>query len=203
MKLDLTKVLLVSAILYIGWISFFKGSPDLVVEPVTITIPKVEGTTGLVPLEPKVVREKVYIKGDIVEVDSGYKEKYEKAKDSVEKLQLYLEAIKITNPKGVIVDNKDIKIYGEASVRGTLLDYKIDYELKEKSITYTPEVVTRLPKLAVGLGIEVGIPLILESNFVVKANLDLINSKGNQVNLSYDTEQRLWFGVTKTFRLIK
>lgn len=203
MKLDLTKILLIIAILYIGWSAFLKGNPEPVVEPVTITIPKTEGTTGIVNIEPEVIRDTVYVKGDIIEVDKGYKELYEKAKDSLEKKELYLEAIKINKYKDTIVDNDDITIKGEATTRGTLLNYSVDYTLKEKNITYTPEVVTKLPKLSVGFGVEAGVPLIPQSNFVVKANLDLMNSKGNKINFSYDTEQRVWFGFTKTFRLIK
>lgn len=203
MKLDLTKILLVAALLFIGWQNFINVEPDPEPDPVTITLPSTDGTTGIVDIEPEVVRDTIYMKGGAIEVDRGYKELYEKTKDSLERKVLYLRAIKINKYSDTIVDNNEIVIKGEATTRGDLLNYSVDYTIKPQEFTYTPEVVTRLPKLSLGLGLEAGVPLIPESNFVLKANVDLMNSKGNRVNLSYDTEQRVWFGLTKTFRLIR
>ena len=203
MKFDTTKLLLVALILIMGYNSFFKPAPDPVIETVTVTVPQKEGTTGIVNIEPEIVRDTVIVKGETIEVDKGYKELYEKAKDSLEKKELYLESIKINKYNDTIVNNDDIVIKGSATTRGTLLDYSVDYILKEKSITYTPEVVTQLPKLSGGLGLEVGVPTIPNTSFVVKANLSLMNRRGQEINISYDTDQRVWLGYKKIFKIFK
>ena len=203
MKIDLTKILLIIVIIMLGWNTFFKGDPETKPEPTTITIPESEGTSGIVNIEPKVVKEIVYVKGDTIEVDKGYKELYEKAKDSLEKKELYLEAIKINKYKDTIVDNDEILIKGEATTRGSLLDYSVDYKIKKKEFTYVPEVVTKLPNLSVGVGVEVGVPLMQDDNFVVKANLSFMNNKGKEISVGYDTNKTIWVGIKKTFKLRK
>lgn len=203
MKLDLTKILLVLAVFYIGWVNFFKSEIIEDPEPVTITISEFEGTSGKINIEPYVIRDTIRVKGDVIEIDKGYKELYEKAKNSLTKRDLFLEAIKIKNYEGVLVDNNDITIKGTATTRGTLLDYSVDYTIKERSLTYTPKVVTRLPKLSAGLGLEVGVPTAPETSFVLKANLTLMNIKGNAVDISYDTDKRVWVGFSKSFKIIK
>lgn len=183
---------------------FVQKDPVIDPKPVEVKVPETSGSTGLVKVDTiKPKPEVVFIKGDTVEVDKGYKEKYELAKDSIERLNLYLMAIKIRDYKGVIVDNEDIKIEGEASVRGSLLDYKVDYTLKEKTITYKPVVITKLPKLSAGVGLEVGLPTNLGDDFLVKANANIMNSKGDQFNISIDTDERVWAGYTKNFKIIK
>ncbi len=203
MKIDTTKIILIAAVIYIGWVSFLKPTPDPIVDTVTIVVPEKEGTTGIVNIEPEIIRDTVFVKGETIEVDKGYKELYEKAKDSLEKKELYLEAIKINKYNDTIVNNDDIVIRGSATTRGTLLDYSVDYILKEKSITYTPEVVTQLPKLSGGIGLEIGVPTIPNTSFVVKANLSLMNRKGKEINISYDTDKRVWLGYKKTFKIFK
>tara|TARA_R110000796_G_scaffold59371_4_gene136849 strand:- start:27495 stop:28112 length:618 start_codon:yes stop_codon:yes gene_type:complete len=202
-KLDLTKILLIAALIFIGWQSFFNDEPDPIPDPITITVPETTGNSGIVNIEPEIVRDTVYIKGDIVEVDKGYKELYEKAKDSLEKKELYLEAIQIKKYADTIVDNDEIMIKGKATTRGSLLDYSVDYTIKEKEVTYTPEVVSRFPKLSVGLGLEFGVPLMLDDPMVVKANLSIINRKGKEFGVSYDTNGTAWVGAKIIIKLRK
>lgn len=204
MKVDVTKILLVVVILLLLWGNFFKKEQPIEIPPVTVTLPETSGTTGTVTFE-EVEKDTLYIKGDTeyVEVDKGYKEKYEKAKDSLEKAKLYYQAIQIREYDSTIVDNDDISIKGSATTRGWLLDYTIDYTIKEKKHTYTPEVISELPRLTLGVGAEVGIPLRIGENFTLKANIDLMNKKGNEINLGYDTNQTAWLGYTKNFKLIK
>lgn len=204
MKIDLSKILLFISVLYIGWFSFIKDTEDVTEpDPIEVVIPETSGKTEIVYLEPEVVRDTVWIKGDTVEVDKGYKELYEKAKDSLEQAELYLLAIKIRDYKGVIVDNEDILIEGTATTRGELLDYSLDYTIKEKRVSYIPEVVSKLPKLSGKIGVEVGVPTVPNTPFLVKANVGLMNDKGHEVNLSYDTQQRVWAGYNKTFKIFK
>lgn len=203
MKLDTTKILLIAAITYIGWLSFFKAVPVTPPEPVTITIPPTSGTTGIVDIEPEVIIDTVYVKGDVVEVDKGYKELYEKAKDSLAKQELYLDAIAIRKYSDTIVDNKEITIKGEATTRGSLLNYSVDYTIKEKEFTYTPEVVSVLPRLTAGIGLELGIPTVPNTSFVAKGTFSLMNRRGREITVGYDTEARVWLGGKLNIKLIK
>lgn len=204
MKVDTTKILLIIIILFLGWHTFIKTEPQPEPVPVTITIPETSGTTGNVTFE-EVDKDTVYLKGntEYIEVDKGYKELYEKAKDSLEKAELYYEAIKIREYDSTIVDNDDITIMGTARTRGSLLDYSVDYTIKEKEHTYTPEIVTQLPRLTAGIGGELAVPTVVGANFALKANLSLMNQKGHEINLGYDTDQRVWVGYTWNFKLIK
>lgn len=203
MKLDTTKIVLVLIVIAFVWFNFFKSDPIPEPEPITITIPEKTGTTGTINTEPKVERDTVYIENKIVQVDKKYKELYEQAKDSLEKQKLYNEAIQIKEYSDTLVDNDDITISGKATTRGTLLDYSVDYKIKPREITYIPEVVSRLPKYSIGLGLETGLPSVKEGNFVVKANLSIINGKGLETTVSYDTEKRVWVGAKIILRLKK
>lgn len=203
MKLDTTKIALIILILYIGWANFFKRGRNALPKPTIITVPKIEGTTGVINIEPQIIIDTVYIKGETIEVDRGYKKLYEKTKDSLARKELYLEAIKINNYSDTLVDNSDITIKGSATTRGSLLDYSIDYTIKKKDITHTPEVIRQLPRLSAGIGLELGLPTIPRNNFVLKANLSVMNKKGNTINISYDTEERAWVGYKKTFKIFK
>ena len=62
MKLDLTKILLIAALIFIGWQSFFQRKPDTPPAPVTIIIPPLTGSSGIVNVEPEVVIDTFYIK---------------------------------------------------------------------------------------------------------------------------------------------
>ena len=92
---------------------------------------------------------------------------------------------------------------GTATTRGSLLDYSVDYKIKEKDFTYTPEVVTQLPRLTAGIGSELAVPTQVGGQFTLKANFSLMNKKGHEINLGYDTDQRFWLGYTWNFKLIK
>ena len=54
-----------------------------------------------------------------------------------------------------------------------------------------------------GFGVEAGVPIIPTSNFLLKGDIYFENNKGNGFSLGYDTQQRVWLGVRKTFTLKK
>lgn len=205
MKVDYTKILLFALVLLMGYNSFFKPDPVVEPTPVTVTLPESYGTTGLQQLEPQVVVVQVPVdKGssEKIDVDKIWKEAYEQANQRV-KDSLYNEAIRIRQYSDTLVDNKDIRITGDATTRGSLLDFKVDYKLKEQEFTYTPEIVTQYPRLTLGLGAEMGIPTQIGQPFTLRGNIDLMNRKGNEINLGYDTNQTVWLGYTHNFKLIK
>lgn len=205
MKIPIDRILLILVLIVLGWSTFFNVGEVKNPDPVTIVIPESSGTSGKVDLEQPVEKDTVYIKGDSypLVVDSGYKALYEKALDSLEKKELYLQAVAIRTYKDTILDNEEIVITGEAETRGWLLNYKVDYNIKEKKFVYTPEVVTQLPKLTLGAGLELGIPTSTESNFALKGNISAMNKKGNEINISYDTNETVWLGYKLNFKIIK
>ncbi len=171
---------------------------------VTIVLPEEKGSTGEVVLK-EVKIDTVYvpkIQKQII-VDKEYKIKYEQAVDSIEKLNLYLEAITINTYEGILVNDDKIQITGKAQVRGALNNYKIDYTLKEKEFTYEPKTVVKQPSLSMGLGVEAGFPTKQGTNLNTKVNLDFYNSKGNGLGVSYDSEQRVWLRLSKNFTIKK
>ena len=203
MKIDVTKILLVAALIFIGWQSFFKKTPDKVPKPITITIPEVTGSSGLKKLDTVFVTETITVKGKTIEIDKGYKKMYEEALDSLKKKEVFLQAIKINKYADTIVNNEDITIEGKATTRGTLLDYSVDYTIKKKQVIYTPEVITKFPDLSVGLGIEAGADVNTWDKLSVKANVSLMNKRGNEINASYDTNGVWWVGYKKIFKILK
>lgn len=171
---------------------------------ITIVLPEEEGSSGEIVLE-EVKTDTVYIpkiQKQII-VDKEYKIKYEQAVDSIEKLNLYLDAITINTYEGVLVNDDKIQITGKAQVRGALNNYKIDYTIKEKEFTYEPKIVVKQPSLNMGLGVEAGFPMKQETNFATKVNLDFYNKNGNGLGVSYDSEQRVWLRMSKNFIIKK
>lgn len=205
MKFDSTKILLIALVLMMGYSNFFKKSDYVEPQPVTVTLPESYGSTGLQTLEPKVVVVQVPVSqgsNQTIDVDAIWKEAYEKASQDTRD-SLYNEAIRIRTYSDTLVDNNEIVIKGDARTRGSLLDFKVDYTLKEKEFTYTPEIITQYPRLSVALGGEIGVPTRVGENFTLKGNLDLMNRKGHEINLGYDTNQTVWLGYSYNFKLIK
>lgn len=204
MKVNVTNILLGALILLLVWQNFLQKPVEKEPVPITVTIPEYKGSTGQKVIE-RVITQPVYLPStkETVQVDSGWKKKYEQAQDSLEKNKLYLEAIKIKKYEKTLVDNDTIQIKGFATTRGSLLDYTVDYRIKPISLSYVPEVVTKRPTLSAGFGVEGGIPTLPNTSFLLKGNFKLENSKGNSINVGYDTENRFWIGINKTFKIIK
>lgn len=204
MKVNVTNILLGALILLLSWQNFFQKTVEKEPAPITVTIPEYKGSTGERVIE-RVVTQPVYIPStnSTIQVDSEWKKKYEQSQDSLEKTKLYLEAIKIKKYEKTLVDNDTIKIKGFATTRGSLLDYTVDYTIKPTSFSYIPEVIKERPKLSAGFGIEGGVPTLPNTSFLLKGEIRLENKKGNGLSLGYDTQNRVWIGINKTFKIIK
>lgn len=202
-KLNITNILIGSLIVILLWQNFFSKVEKQPV-PVTITVPEKNGTTGQKIIE-RVVTQPIYITDtkETITVDSKWKEKYEKAKDSLEKSKLYLEAIKIKEYKKILVDNDTIQIKGFATTRGSLLDYTVDYKIKPSSFSYTPKIVKQKPKFSMLLGVEAGVPTLPRNSFILKGELGLQNKKGNGIKFGYDTQNTFYIGLYKNITIIK
>lgn len=204
MKINTTNILLGVLVIILMWQNFTSSNKNNDPQPITITLPEKYGTTGTQIIE-QAVPYPVYLPStnQNIQVDAEWKKKYEEAKDSLEKKELYLQSIKINKYEKTLVDNDTIQITGFATTRGNLLDYSVDYTIKPFNLSYTPEVVKERPKLSAGFEVEGGIPTIPNTNFLLKGKVYFENKSGNGFGLGYDTENRVWIGIKKTFTLIK
>lgn len=201
MKLDLKSIVIVGLIALIVWQNFFTQSEEVKPDPVTITIPERSGyITDTIEV---IKKDTLYLpsKDKIVEVDAGWKERYNNAIDSLERQRLYYESIQIRDYEKILVDNDTLLIRGFATTRGSLLSYSVDYKVKPFDFDYTPEVVTKRPDLSVGFGIEAGLPTGDTQDFRMKGSIYFENSKGGGFSVGADTRQTLWIGLRKTFKL--
>ena len=203
-KLNSTSIFLFIIFSILLWDKLIKPSFEEEVEEKTITIEEKQGSTG-----KEIVKEYIpypvysHDKKEQYTVDKKLKEEYEKLNDSLAKYKKYLEAIKINKYEKTLVDNDTINIKGRATTQGKLLDYSVDYKIKSFDFEYKPEVVKRLPTLSLGLGLETSIPTPTSNQLIFKPELSITNRKGHEISIAYDTDNRVWLGYTKHFKIIK
>lgn len=204
----LRDIFLIIFVLLLVWQIFFSPTKEkIVTEPIKILLPEIKGNdtktiNTVIPIPAYINNNN--IKEKII-VDSIAYNNYIKAKDSISKLNLYLSSIKINNYKDTLINNDTINIYGEINTQGKLLDYKIDYLIKKRQINTNIIPINKIynPRLSIGLNIEGGVPTEFNSNFILKTGIILKNKNNNSINISYDTDKRIWIGIGKTFNLIK
>ena len=186
---------------FVVWQNFIIEEDIIKPEPITIKTP--EKSDIIIDTIEVVKRDTVYIKGEekIIEVDAGWKKKYNNAIDPLEKQNIFYESIKIKQYEKTFVDNDTILIKGSAKTRGSLLSYSVDYKVKSFDVDYTPKIITKRPKLSIGFGIEAGLPSRPDTNFRLKGTTYFENNKGGGFSIGADTRQTLWLGLRKTFKL--
>lgn len=199
----LTPVLIVILIGLVSWMLYQNSKPVEPPKPIVINIPGSSGSTGTKIIENVKTIPVPIPGGTEVIVDEKWHKEYLEAKDSLERLNKYLQAIKIQTLDTVFVDNDTIKLSGELTTRGSLLSYRFDYDIKERKFEYTPEVITQRPKFSVSLEASAGIPTVPTTGFLMKGQLGFENRRGNALTVGYDTEQRVWVGARKNITIIK
>jgi hypothetical protein len=199
----------------LGIMIYINTRPEPIPDDVTITIPGSSGSSGDVIVDndndsipdPEVIEVPVYIKGDTeIVVDQEYKDKYEKAikeKDSIEARNLYLESIQIKEYNEIAIDNDTIKVDLYAKTRGQLLAYRVNYDIKEKKFTYTPEVMHVRPKMTVLTGLELILPPTGTSQPDVKFDIYFQTQNGNAWGGGIDTQGNKYIGFKKSWTLLK
>ena len=199
-KIDYRIVLvMIVAVICLQYIYFLPEDP--VVDVVSVKIDEKTGGESKVIDSIKTVYVEVpgktTVKKELV-VDSLYKAKYEKAikeNDSLTAKNLFLESIALDTYEGTLIDNKDIKIDGKFITRGKLLEYDLDYTIKEDSITYTPQVVTRYPKFTLIGGVDLHLPTQPQGTSpMVSAHVGVRNKKGNEFSVGVDSQGRFLVG---------
>mgnify|MGYP003657414103 CR=1 FL=1 len=101
--------------------------------------------------------------------------------------------------------NKDIKIDGEFTTRGKLLEYSIDYKIKTDTIKYTPEIVYRYPRasLVYGLGLTLPAENGLNYPLVIQGVVGFQNKNGSIFTVGFNSNNTISVGYQKTFKLYK
>jgi hypothetical protein len=193
----------------LGVMIYLNTRPEVIPDPITITIPGSSGTSGVVQIDTvEVIKEiKVYLPGkkEIV-VDNSYKDAYEAAIEDNDELaakNLFLESIRVKEYNEVAIDNDTIKVDLYAKTRGSLLAYRIDYNIKDKEFTYTPEVMHIRPKMTVLLGLEAILPPIGPGTPALKLDLGFQGQGGDVWSGGIDTQGNKYVGFKKSFTIFK
>lgn len=187
--------LIIAVLLVIIWL---QNSCEPNVETVEVKVPAVEGTFK--PQKP--IHDTIKIKQTVVkwkeipiEIENPINlqlfESYTKEIDSLKRFLIFLEAIEI---KKFSKDFEDefLKVTANGTVQGEVQTIGFDYTIKERKVEAevpsSKQTVFRL----LG-GVEMGNTKQFDS-FVMKANLEFENKKGNSFTTGFDTEQRIWLG---------
>jgi hypothetical protein len=202
MKINVTNILLGLLIAILLWKSFMSDKQEYKPQPITITVPESKGVIR--DTIENFERHTVYLpdKGETIDVDSGWKKKYEVAVDSLEKQQLFLEAIKINSYEKTFVDNDTIQIKGFATARGSLLDYSVDWTIKPRAIPIDIDPEVRRPRLQAEYGAGV---YLTPNQIYTPIELGLREGRyGVGVRVQYDPfTKTMGATLNKTFTLIK
>lgn len=215
MKIDFKTIIILMLALFLFKQIFFNSENST--KEITVVVPsKVKEVQET--LKDSVFVDTVYIEIDVpgeilpartkVIVDSLYRAKYKdavKRNDSLAAENLFLESITIKSYKKTIVDDDDIRIDGEFTTRGELIDYSIRYEIKKDSISYTPKTVIAYPSLSLVYGIGVTVPTNAVNNqpMAIRANAGLQFKNGSIISLGIDTQKNISIGYSKTLRVFK
>jgi hypothetical protein len=134
------------------------------------------------------------IKGDLIYLDNPINtelaNQYEKSKDSIEKLNMYLNSIQIKE-YNIPFEDESVKINNYIKTQGTLLENKTEYTIKEKKILV--DVPSKETKFALYGGTEIYNNTEF-SNFGFKGNIFIQGKKGNIISISYDNQKNIYLG---------
>lgn len=206
-NLTLSDIILIAVLGMFVYNTFFITEEAAEPIPITINIPESTGTSGTQYVEPKIVVVQVPVgNNQSIDVDAIWKERYEKATQKM-KDSLYNEAIRINKYNDTLVNDDRVTITGDATTRGSLLDFKVDYTIKPLDYTYTPEVVTKRAKLTFDIrqGVQgFSLPSLLETRVSLPTQLGFTNQKGWSLGYSYDLLNNTHGGyIGKSYTLIK
>lgn len=202
-------------IIALGVMIYLNTRPEPIPDDVTVIIPGSSGSSGDIIVDndgdsipdPEIIEVPVYIKGDTeIVVDKEYKEKYDKAMkdlDSVAARNLFLESIAIKEYNYVAIDNDTVKVDLYAKTRGSLLAYRVDYDVKEQAFVYTPEVMHIRPKMTVLTGLELVLPPTGVSEPDIKFDIYFQTQNGNAWGGGIDTQGNKYIGFKKSWTIFK
>lgn len=162
-----------------------------------VTIPSQNGSFNSlkpVKIHDTIVKDSIIFKNKTISVinplDKELVINYLKAKDSIDKLNLFINAVKINKYKENF-DNKDISLTIEAETTGTLNYIKPTYIIKEKTIDVPVKIKQTV--FAIYTGVETYNNTLL-NNFGIKIDLGIQNKKGDIYTAGFDTNNNIYIG---------
>lgn len=180
---------------------FYKDDPEP--QPIEIIIPEQKGTTGTQKIENVKTIPIPIPGGKEIYIDGKWYKEYLEAKDSIERLNKYVQAIQVKELDTTFIDNDTIKLDGKIKTRGSILSYKFDYQIKERKFEYTPEVIVRRPRLSLIGEVGAGIPTKPNSEFSLYGAIGVENQKGFGFKAGYDTQGVVQVGLSKSLVAMK
>lgn len=180
---------------------FYKDDPEP--QPIEIIIPEQKGSTGTQIIENVKTIPIPIPGGKEIYIDEKWYKEYIEAKDSIERLNKYVQAIQVKELDTTFIDNDTIKLDGKIKTRGSILSYKFDYQIKERKFEYTPEVIVRRPRLSLIGEVGTGIPTKPNSDFSLYGAVGVENQKGLGLKAGYDTQGIVRVGLSKSLVAIK
>jgi hypothetical protein len=164
-----------------------------------VNVPEIKGTfTTVTPKEIPSKTKYVYktLKGKEIHltnpVNDSLVRQYEKANDSICKLNLYLDAIS-QREYLTEYDNDTINLKVYSKVQGTLLEQKPTYVIKARKLNSVERV--KESKFAVYTGVDIFDNKSL-NNFGTKASLGFQIKNKDILTLSYDTNKNIYIGYS-------
>lgn len=201
---NIKEIIIALAVLFIAYLVYdkFTAEPEILEVPVEVVV-EVPGKPG------KIIRDTTYVPVPVEvtnPVNDSLLQEYTQAKDSLEQLKLFKDAIKtrIYNEK---YDDETLTVDVKTTVQGKMLNQGIEYFVKPQTIVVDTTIQVAIPKkINILAGAELGLPLTptgLNPNTPnVKFNVGLQNKKGNILNIGIDTQGNGYVGYTmKLFSL--
>lgn len=180
---------------------FYKDDPEP--QPIEIIIPEQKGSTGTQIIENVKTIPIPIPGGKEIYIDEKWYKEYLEAKDSIERLNKYVQAIQVKELDTTFIDNDTIKLDGKIKTRGSILSYKFDYKIKERKFEYTPEVIVRRPRMSLIGEVGTGIPTNPTSDLSLYGAIGFENQKGFGLKLGCDTQGAVRVGISKSLVLAK
>jgi len=115
---------------------------------------------------------------------------YLKAKDSIKKLNLFMNAVKV-NKYSTNFDNEDINLTIDSETTGTLNSVKPTYTIKERKAEVSIKKLESVFALYTGIEIYNNKDL---NNPGAKVDLGIQNKKGDIYSLGFDTNKNFFIG---------
>ena len=146
--------------------------PEIITKEITVTIPEYINTFDTITIL------KPY---KSVKIDSTYKHQYLKAKDSLQRLNLYLEAIKLQEYNTNFTDStQSIDVW--TRTRGSILGQTVNYKIFEHQITTTDTIELPKARRTLHIGFETSTELDLKASLIYTNRKKTIYSVGINQN---------------------
>lgn len=184
---------------------FFLGMrhvETVVPPPIMIEVPAIQGKTEVIQLETP--PRKLTIGSPKRVIDSTYYYKYLEEVDNSKRLQMFVDAIVISESTVTVVDDSIVRIDITSETRGQLLSQFAEYYVKPQLMAVQPEPYY-VPKLKMYIGGVASAPLDLNDTYsspTLGARV-MIERTGKQdmFILGIDTDKRVTAGWV--FRIFK